>query len=418
MNEPALRLGRTARGLAALVARAPDAAGRATWPLPHGQRRIALLQLRPAVPTDGAAADQGGPLTLAEPELAERRLRAFLGVLRGRRPVLIVTHDQPDPDALAAAAAVRYLLAERAGRAAIIAYGGALGRPENRAMVRLLSIALQPLSEVRFERFGPIVLVDTQYGIGNHSLPPGRVPAATLDHHPPAQPAIEAFRDVRPEYGASSTIALEYLVAAGLKPPTWLATALYNGIRTDTQDLSRHASPADEAAYAALGPLVDRRILARITFPPLPRTHYAMLRRAIERAVIISPLVVSVLDEVRNPDTVSEIADLLARYEGADWAATIGIHHGVILLSLRSTSVDANAGAAAARALQHLGTAGGHLRAAAGRVDARGLGRAARRARQWEIVERLCTIIGARSEPQPLVPRRRLPGGVARLWRS
>lgn len=386
-------------------------------PAPRTRGRLALLQSRPAA-ADGSAADQGGPLRLADPELAERRLRALLAVLRGRRPVLIVTHDQPDPDALAAAAAVRYLLAERAGRAAVIAHGGMLGRPENRAMARLLAIPLESLSDVRFERFGPIVLVDTQYGIGNHSLPPDRVPAATLDHHPPVQPAVEAFRDVRPEYGASSTIALEYLVAAGLTPPTWLATALYNGIRTDTQDLSRHASPADEAAYAALGPLIDRRVLVRITFPPLPRTHFALLRRAIERAVILPPLVVSVLDEVRNPDTVSEIADLLARYEGADWAATIGIHRGMILLSLRSTGADADAGSAAARALQGLGTAGGRPRAAAGRVDAHGLGRAGRRARQWEIVERLCEVVGTRGEPQPLVPRRRLPNAAARLWRT
>lgn len=332
--------------------------------------------------------------------------------------MLIVTHDQPDPDALGAAAAIRYLLAAHADRAAVIAYGGTLGRAENRAMVRLLSIPLVPLADVRFERFGPIVLVDTQYGIGNHSLPSSRIPSVVLDHHPPAEPAIETFRDVRPEYGASSTIAAEYLAAAGLVPPAWLATALYNGIRTDTQDLSRHASPADEAAYAALGPLVDRRILARIAYPPLPRSYYAMLRRAIERAIILPPLVVSVLDEVRNPDTVSEIADLLARYEGADWAATLGIHRGVILLSLRSTSADADAGAVAARALEGLGAAGGHRRAAAGRVEARGSGRATRRSRQWEIVERLCQTIGARLEPQALVPRRSLPGPAHRLARD
>jgi nanoRNase/pAp phosphatase (c-di-AMP/oligoRNAs hydrolase) len=358
------------------------------------------------------------PFRLGDAERAAARLRSLLGVLRGRRPVLIVTHDQPDPDALAAAAAVRYLLAEHADRAAVIAHGGTLGRPENRAMARLLAIPLVPLAEVRFERFGPIVLVDTQYGMGNHSLPPNRVPAVVLDHHPPAEPAIETFRDVRPEYGASSTIAAEYLAAAGLTPPAWLATALYNGIRTDTQELSRHASPADEAAYAALGPLVDRQILARIAYPPLPRSHYAMLRRAVERAVIFPPLVVSVLDEVRNPDSVSEIADLLARYEGADWAATLGIYRGVILLSLRSTRADADAGAIAARAVDDLGTAGGHPRAAAGRVEARGLGRAARRALQWDIVERLRQAIGARLEPHMLVPRRRLPGPVGRLARA
>lgn len=79
-------------------------------------------------------------------EIAARHARRLLGFLSKRRdsifPLLILTHNYPDPDALAAAFALD-CLAEGYGIQTTIAYGGVIGRAENRAMVRILKIPVR-----------------------------------------------------------------------------------------------------------------------------------------------------------------------------------------------------------------------------------------------------------------------------------
>nr|NIQ11002.1 phosphoesterase [Gammaproteobacteria bacterium]NIR94779.1 phosphoesterase [Gammaproteobacteria bacterium] len=54
--------------------------------------------------------------------------------LRGKGSILIVTHDHPDPDALAAAFALQHLILVKTGQDSIIAFGGGIGRRENLVM--------------------------------------------------------------------------------------------------------------------------------------------------------------------------------------------------------------------------------------------------------------------------------------------
>ena len=70
-----------------------------------------------------------------------RQLLAFLGQHRQRlAPLLILIHDFPDPDALASAFALQHLAHSAFDIPSRIAYGGELGRTENRMMVRMLRI--------------------------------------------------------------------------------------------------------------------------------------------------------------------------------------------------------------------------------------------------------------------------------------
>jgi nanoRNase/pAp phosphatase (c-di-AMP/oligoRNAs hydrolase) len=53
-------------------------------------------------------------------------------VLRGYQQVMILPHNDPDPDALAAAAGLSFLLMEKYGIEAKIAYRGIIGRAETK----------------------------------------------------------------------------------------------------------------------------------------------------------------------------------------------------------------------------------------------------------------------------------------------
>src|SRR3989449_2369260 len=295
-------------------------------------------------------------------------LASLLGALDRPGPLVILPHDNPDPDALASAAAIKYMLLTLARKEAQIALGGIVGRAENRAMLTYLNITLVPVSELPFDGDSAVVLVDTQPGRSNNSLPEGVVPAAVIDHHPAYgdYPGV-AFLDLRDQYGATSTIVTEYLRESKLVPEAKIATALFYGIAAETQDLGREATPADIDASHFLYPYANKRRLAKIENARVPREYFRVFREAIDRAVLFDRVVVSMLGEVRYPDMVAEVADFLLRLDQVEWAAAIGMFNGCLHCSVRTIDREVNAGDLLQRVLGSK-SAGGHDQIAGGRI--------------------------------------------------
>src|SRR5262245_21138 len=115
---------------------------------------------------------------------ASAKLERLLAVARGRKRALIITHDNPDPDSMAAAVALAYLLERKAGVEARVGYGGIIGRAENIACVKVLKLPVYPVSQLVFDEYDLLGLVDTQPCVGNHSLPPRFTADIVIDHHP------------------------------------------------------------------------------------------------------------------------------------------------------------------------------------------------------------------------------------------
>jgi len=295
-------------------------------------------------------------------------LAGFLQALEGPAPLVILPHDNPDPDAMASAAALKYLVHALLDKEAVIAQGGIVGRAENRAMLTYLNIDLKPVTALALNGHQQIVLVDTQPGRTNNSLPPGVLPTAVIDHHP-AYACYEGvgFLDLREDYGATSTIVTEYVRDSHLEVESKIATALFYGISAETQDLGRESTPADIAAAQFLYPYTNKRRLAKIENARVPRVYFRAFHDAIERAVVYNHVVISILPEVRYPDMVAEVADFLLRLDEVEWACAIGTFEGNLHVSLRTTERDVNAGDLLRQVLgsDHAGghdmTAGGHV---------------------------------------------------------
>src|SRR5581483_4452122 len=100
-------------------------------------------------------------------------LTGLLQALDAPGPLLILPHDNPDPDALASAAAVQYLVSSLLKKESHILLGGIVGRAENRAMLTYLNIQLVPVCDVAFGPDSLVTLVDTQPKRPNNSLPEG-----------------------------------------------------------------------------------------------------------------------------------------------------------------------------------------------------------------------------------------------------
>ena len=306
-------------------------------------------------------------------EVTKARFAAFAERVEASAPRsrwLLLTHDNPDPDALAATAALAWILRRRFRRRVTVAYGGMIGRAENREMVRVLHFRLSHLKHLNPKNYQHFALVDCQPWTGNSQLPRGVVPDLVFDHHP-ARKATHAagFADVRREYGATASILAEYLEECGLRPTRVLATALLYAIRVETQEFGREAAGPDHAAYDQLLPLVDRRALAKIQGARLPLNYFRTLRRALERLSSVGSLVVSHLGRVDQPDIVPEVADLLLRMEGKTWSLATGTYGDRIYLSIRTTNPRAEAGNLIRRLIGKSGRGGGHGTMAGGFVN-------------------------------------------------
>ena len=327
------------------------------------------------------------------------KLDRLVQYARGHRKALILTHDNPDPDSIASAVALAHILEHMAGVEAVVAYGGIVGRAENRAMVRVLKLPVLPISRVVFEDHDLIAMVDTQPEQGNHSLPARHFPDVIIDHHPERpETRLAPIADVGSEIGATSTVVVEYFRASGLHMPAPIATALYYGIKADTRDLGRQTTPADIDAYLWLFPAVDKEALAEIEHPRLPIEYFRLYHTAIERAVVYDHAVICDLGEVYAPDMVAEVAERFLFLDEVKWSLGFGEYEGQLYFSLRTSDRRMNAGRLIREVIEEKGgSAGGHGSMAGARIPLRGLGPAARARFKQDLVQRFLKGFGVRS---------------------
>ncbi|MBI5493834.1 MAG: DHH family phosphoesterase [Deltaproteobacteria bacterium] len=369
-------------------------------------------------PNAGGAAgvsSPAGPVTPDAPWLDDFRARVaqLLHLAKGKKRALLLTHDNPDPDSLASAWALGQLLEDRAGLECTVAYGGLIGRAENRAMVRLLKIPVMPVHRVKPEEFDVVGLVDTQPEIGNHSLPEVDLPVICIDHHP-ARPESDqaAYHDVGGDAGATSTLLTNYLRAAGVTPRPAVATALFYGIKSDTRDLGREVGRWDVEAYQWLIPLTDMPAVSAIEHPQLPREYFQVLAKALRRVELHGNVTVVELGRVYVPELVPEMADRLMTIDGTKWALATGLHDGSLYLSVRVSDKRMRSVNILRERLDPLdaGSSGGHGSMAGARLELKKLGRnpAERTARQRKIVAGLIEDMGGTPGAEPLLgpPRR------------
>lgn len=286
---------------------------------------------------------------------------AFLGERRATlSPLLILTHDFPDPDAIASAFGLQHLAQVGFGIEARIAYGGSVGRTENRAMVRTLRIRLHRFQPALLQRFPNLAVVDTQPGFSNNPFPPNRKAALVLDQHPSDAPPDAGLAVVDPGCGATCVLVARSLLQSGVGIPARVATALAYGILTDTLDLYRARRPDVAQTYLEVLHHADMRALARIQNPERPRKFFSLLGRGIRESVQYRRLLVTHLGGVDTPDRISQVAEFLLTYRGAQWCFVTGRYKGRLHTSLRTVRQDVQAGELLRDVFGQRNQAGGH----------------------------------------------------------
>src|SRR5437016_7451922 len=142
----------------------------------------------------------GGPLlTEFARSLTRARVQQYQRYFADAERVLILLHNDPDPDAMASGLALRNIL-RRTKTTAIIGAIQGVTRPENLRMVNLLDLHVEHVTPDSLKDYDRIAMVDVQpHYFG------GLVDRVDLviDHHPEQPGYNTVFKDIRADYGST-----------------------------------------------------------------------------------------------------------------------------------------------------------------------------------------------------------------------
>ena len=301
-------------------------------------------------------------LQKAESQRSANRLHE---ILKSIKKLGILVHDNPDPDSIASALALRQIAASVDTEAAII-YHGEISRQENRAFVNLLDIDLIHVDTIHPSDYDMLALVDTGIPGANNPLTNLDNVGIIIDHHGVPEQSV-LYTDIR-DVGSTATILTNYLDELDIDIDKRLATALLYGIRIDTQDYKVHVTPADLAAATKLMQLSDRDILNQIEYPTMSMETLDIIGEAIHNKHITGSYLLSSVGFIHNVDALAQAADYLLNLEGVTAVAVFGMNDEKIHISARSKDVRVNIGAVMSQAFSDIGSAGGHANAGAAQI--------------------------------------------------
>ena len=298
-----------------------------------------------------------------------QRSTQFLQVISHYDRALIVTHDNPDPDAIGTGWAVMRLIQTKLQLPVRMVGGGHIVRAENRFMVELLRPPIELTDSAPLEPHTAVILVDAGLDATNHLLAGSdALPIAVIDHHVTSGQARIAFRDIRPHVAASASIATSYLKNEQVEPGEELATALLYALKTETRGSETHYSTVDRLALTWLTRRANPGLLAEIENAPLSREYFSDLVLALQNTFVYEDVAFCLLPRAEGPEIVGEVADLIARCHAIHRAFCGTLIDGNLLVSVRTDKQGGNATQLLQATLEGCGYGGGHRHRAGGKI--------------------------------------------------
>ena len=281
--------------------------------------------------------------------------------------VVVVCHDNPDPDSLSSALALS-TIAEQLGVTSVrIAYGGAISHQQNRAMVNALDIEMTPIERCSLSDFDLVAFVDHSVAGRNNSVSEAVTPDVVIDHHP-SEEVSGQYVDHRPGVGATATILTRYLQAYELELDERLATALLFGIHRETLSFTRETTAAEHAAASYLHALADHSLIESLSNSVFTCETLNGIGDAIANREVRGSCLVSSLGRIHERDTLPQAADYLLKLEGVSTTVVFGIVDDNIHLSARTNNSQVHIGDLLKDTFDEDGSAGGHHDMAGGQI--------------------------------------------------
>lgn len=302
----------------------------------------------------------------------EKMLEQALRFIQERDDFLVVSHVQPDGDAISSTVIVRWLL-DKLGKRSVLMNEG---RIPPRLQFLQSSELIHNYSEQRPERsFGTIIAVDcadfARIGKVAESFTVERE-LLNIDHHP-TNDGFGTVNLLRSQAAATAEILFDLIEYAAIPLDTDVANAIYTGLLTDTGGF-RYSNTSAHVMQAA-GKLLDAgvngyqladHLLERMTMPQL-----LILQRGLSRLTFTEDGKIGWL--YIEPSDLKETGASGEDLEGlVNYARNIdGVEVGMLFKSTEDGGVKVSlrsAGSADVAAIAQSFGGGGHVRAAGCRV--------------------------------------------------
>jgi len=312
----------------------------------------------------------GGPLlTEFSRSLTRARVQQYQRYFSDADRVLILLHNDPDPDAMASGLALRNVL-RRTKTTAIIGAIQGVTRPENLRMINLLDIHVEAITHESVKEYDRLAMVDVQPHYFGGLI--DRVDLV-IDHHPEQPGYTAVFKDIRPDYGSTSTILTEHLRAVDVNISERTATAMLYAIKSDTLFFNRSTNRVDLEAFSYLYPLADAALIRKMEGAEITLERLDYVLRAFRDGTLTEQVFCAFLGALPREDFIPYVADFFLQLEDVKWTIVAGIVNDSLVVSVRNLGYTKNAGEFVRRFFADIGSSGGHRAMAKAVVPMRAL---------------------------------------------
>ena len=294
----------------------------------------------------------------------QQNLKKLLDLTRPDDTLLLLMYGSPDPDAIASAMALREILQRKKGLShCTFASTEPFRRQQNRELARAMRLGIRQLGQIDVSAYRLIAMVDAQpsfFGDPSITIKSNIV----FDHHPRRGDWTVDLEDIRPQYGALSTVLTEYLLCAHIRIPRNLHTALLYGIKTDTDNFDRETIAEDIRAYTYHSRRANIRLIRRMELNQTPISYLKSFDHAFHAMKHYRGRRVGFLGYVESPDVCVQVADFYLHLIGTSYVVVAGIVNNKLIIVFRSDGYRQDCGALAQGACGLIGQGGGHRSAA------------------------------------------------------
>jgi nanoRNase/pAp phosphatase (c-di-AMP/oligoRNAs hydrolase) len=264
----------------------------------------------------------GGPLlTEFSRSLTRLRVQQYQRFFSDAARVVILLHNDPDPDAMASGLALRNVL-RRTKQTALIAALSGVTRPENQRMMNLLDIHVEIIKPAQLHEFDRIAMVDVQPHYFGGAI--DRVDLV-IDHHPEQSGYTAVYKDIRADYGSTSTILTEHLRAVDANISERTATAMLYAIKSDTLFFNRQANRVDIEAFSYLYPLSDAALIRKMEGAEITIERLEFVLKAQQHGRMQEQVFCAFLGTLPREDFIPYVADFYLQLEDVRWTIVAGI---------------------------------------------------------------------------------------------
>jgi nanoRNase/pAp phosphatase (c-di-AMP/oligoRNAs hydrolase) len=278
--------------------------------------------------------------------------------------VFLQPHNVPDPDAIASALGLQYLLSQR-GIESVIVYDREIEKANSLKMLEIFKGELVRAADAHsLGEEDWAVLVDVQKG-GSNITDLDTDEVAVIDHHEYMGKNGYRFEDVRPEAGSCAAIIADYAFENGIDLPPRIATALLYGIFMDTDNLTRGAASLDIEMFYKLYSFCDISLINELRGNEISLTDLNLYADAFKTVEIYDEIGFLKLTSV-NDSLLGAASDIVVSVAGVNVVVAYSTRPQGIKLSTRSISGAVKANDLVRAIVEGCGFGGGHNHMAGG----------------------------------------------------